>query len=471
MSNDEYRDMVHENPEFRKAVEERLLMYNFIDEKFVVPDDPLGRYGPRLDQLLSKSSPNSSAPPCPYGRKCTYGNKCKFYHPERPGGLHRSVTERLRDHAEMHRRISPTNSLQHGRLGATDSYGDLSSFSGKGDHVQKTMAFRTQSLNPSTLLRQNSSKSTSPGRYSPPSQTQPYHNQLHVQSSLGPPSADPRKYQPHCDLRVQRLQADCGHAGLSKQMSNPEAARNGGFPAQVGLLDDSRYLLMPPGPAPPNSLLRQIWQNEQHHGVHENHLQPHQPVVRNMSAPGVNLLRNQTQLSYAPPPNHVTYVGHHYVNDQRKNSVSDSQLNLLGVAVTTTVDTDDAFYPLAAPSFGGSNYYIPSTTVWGPVEHSSSPVFTSPATSGWPSSTASSPLAPHASSGQNAGSSPNSVSPFEATRSKVYYHLSQLFPEELVSWVMRANPSETDPQKLCSLILAAREQRRCGDDSNGKMAE
>lgn len=33
VSNDEYRDMVHENPDFRKAVEERLLMYNFIDEK------------------------------------------------------------------------------------------------------------------------------------------------------------------------------------------------------------------------------------------------------------------------------------------------------------------------------------------------------------------------------------------------------------------------------------------------------
>lgn len=33
VSNDEYRDMINENPDFRKAVDERLLMYNFIDDK------------------------------------------------------------------------------------------------------------------------------------------------------------------------------------------------------------------------------------------------------------------------------------------------------------------------------------------------------------------------------------------------------------------------------------------------------
>lgn len=375
-----------------------------------------------------------------------------------------------------HEPFVSANSLQHGRLGATDSYGDLSSFASKGDHVgQKPMAFRTQSLNPATLLRQTSNSSTSPGRYSPPSLSPPYHNHFIVQQPV-----DQRKYQlqqPH-DARVQRLQADGGHTGLSKQMSNPEAARNHCFPTQGAAPrpDDSRYLLMPPAPTQPNSFLRQIWQSEhqsQHHGVSENHLHPHQPVVRNMSAPGVNLLRHQTQLSYAPPPNHPMYVGNHFVNDQqRKNSVSDSQLNLLGVGVglTTAVDTDDAFYPLSPP-FGGSNYFIPSTTVWGPVEHSSSPVFTSPSTTGWTASSASSPPVAHVATGKSSTTSPTAAHPFEATRSKVYYHLSQLFPEELVSWVMRVNPSETDPQKLCSLILATREQRQSGDDNEKKFAE
>lgn len=46
-----------------------------------------------------KSDPQ---PQCPYGKKCTYGNKCKFYHPERGMGPHKSVTERLSEHAARH---------------------------------------------------------------------------------------------------------------------------------------------------------------------------------------------------------------------------------------------------------------------------------------------------------------------------------------------------------------------------------
>lgn len=44
---------------------------------------------------------------CPYGKKCTYGNKCKFSHPER-GSCHKSVTERLSEHAARH--LSARNS-------------------------------------------------------------------------------------------------------------------------------------------------------------------------------------------------------------------------------------------------------------------------------------------------------------------------------------------------------------------------
>ncbi len=77
------------------------------------PDDPMGRRGPKLEQFLSIGGSSTVAPNaqlCPYARKCTYGNKCKYvfsleswttslffryFHPERPNGVHVSVTDRL----------------------------------------------------------------------------------------------------------------------------------------------------------------------------------------------------------------------------------------------------------------------------------------------------------------------------------------------------------------------------------------
>jgi len=41
VSNDNYRDLAQESPEFRKVVEERILMYSFVNDRFMPPDDPL----------------------------------------------------------------------------------------------------------------------------------------------------------------------------------------------------------------------------------------------------------------------------------------------------------------------------------------------------------------------------------------------------------------------------------------------
>jgi ribonuclease ZC3H12 len=68
------------------------------------PDDPLGRSGPTLDNFLRvQPRRGDPPPPCPYGKKCTYGNKCKFHHPERGPLPHKSVTERLVEHAQRQR--------------------------------------------------------------------------------------------------------------------------------------------------------------------------------------------------------------------------------------------------------------------------------------------------------------------------------------------------------------------------------
>ena len=67
------------------------------------PEDPYGRGGVSLDNLLRKRPMQPSVRPqnCPYGQKCTYGNKCRFYHPERGFTPQKTVTEKLKEHAEQ----------------------------------------------------------------------------------------------------------------------------------------------------------------------------------------------------------------------------------------------------------------------------------------------------------------------------------------------------------------------------------
>ncbi|KAM6970587.1 putative ribonuclease ZC3H12C [Aplochiton taeniatus] len=102
VSNDNYRDLANEKPEWKKFIDERLLMYSFVNDKFMPPDDPLGRHGPSLENFLRKRPviPEYRKQPCPYGKKCTYGHKCKFYHPERGTQPQRSVADELRASAK-----------------------------------------------------------------------------------------------------------------------------------------------------------------------------------------------------------------------------------------------------------------------------------------------------------------------------------------------------------------------------------
>ncbi|XP_077402945.1 putative ribonuclease ZC3H12B [Vanacampus margaritifer] len=103
VSNDNYRDLQNEKPEWKKFIEERLLMYSFVNDKFMPPDDPLGRHGPSLENFLRKRPvvPEHKKQPCPYGKKCTYGHKCKYYHPERVNQPLRSVADELRAFAKL----------------------------------------------------------------------------------------------------------------------------------------------------------------------------------------------------------------------------------------------------------------------------------------------------------------------------------------------------------------------------------
>ncbi|MEQ2228502.1 hypothetical protein ILYODFUR_009605 [Ilyodon furcidens] len=117
VSNDNYRDLQTENPQWKKFIEERLLMYTFANDKFMPPDDPLGRNGPTIDDFLRKKpwTPENKQQQqhCPYGKKCTYGIKCKFYHPERVNQSQLAVADELRAlaHQPEHRYTPPTPPL------------------------------------------------------------------------------------------------------------------------------------------------------------------------------------------------------------------------------------------------------------------------------------------------------------------------------------------------------------------------
>ncbi|BFZ24755.1 hypothetical protein BsWGS_27794 [Bradybaena similaris] len=103
VSNDVYRDLVREREEYRQVVDQRLLMYSFVNDRFMPPEDPLGRMGPTLDDFLCKApvQPHPRPQNCPYGKKCTYGNKCRFYHPERGFAPQKSITETLKEQAHI----------------------------------------------------------------------------------------------------------------------------------------------------------------------------------------------------------------------------------------------------------------------------------------------------------------------------------------------------------------------------------
>ncbi|XP_028281284.1 endoribonuclease ZC3H12A [Parambassis ranga] len=103
VSNDTYRDLQGERPEWKKCIEERLLMYSFVNDKFMPPDDPLGRHGPSLDNFLRKKPlpMEHKRQLCPYDKKCTYGLKCKFYHPERAHKSYLSLADELREKAQI----------------------------------------------------------------------------------------------------------------------------------------------------------------------------------------------------------------------------------------------------------------------------------------------------------------------------------------------------------------------------------
>ncbi|XP_077599991.1 endoribonuclease ZC3H12A isoform X1 [Stigmatopora nigra] len=101
VSNDMYRDLQVDKPEWKRCINERLLMYSFVNDRFMVPGDPLGRDGPNLENFLRWFPKTTKKTPCPYGKKCTFGLRCKFFHPERAKQPNCLLADELRGKAKL----------------------------------------------------------------------------------------------------------------------------------------------------------------------------------------------------------------------------------------------------------------------------------------------------------------------------------------------------------------------------------
>nr|XP_046250030.1 NEDD4-binding protein 1 [Scatophagus argus] len=65
VTNDNLRDFVDASDTWRKIIQERLLQFTFVEDHFMIPDDPLGRDGPHLDAFLCKDNKRASVTPPP----------------------------------------------------------------------------------------------------------------------------------------------------------------------------------------------------------------------------------------------------------------------------------------------------------------------------------------------------------------------------------------------------------------------
>ena len=83
VSNDNYRDVAERYPQWKETIDRRLLMFTFVDDIFMPPEDPMGRHGPHLNDFLKVSGSASHQQECPHGKKCTFGRHCKYSHSDR----------------------------------------------------------------------------------------------------------------------------------------------------------------------------------------------------------------------------------------------------------------------------------------------------------------------------------------------------------------------------------------------------
>lgn len=100
VSNDQFRDLAEESDKWMAIIRERLLPFTFVGNLFMVPDDPLGRNGPTLDEFLKKPARKQVSSKAQHPSKGFAGHSIKQQGREEEkgsGGIRKTrETERLR---------------------------------------------------------------------------------------------------------------------------------------------------------------------------------------------------------------------------------------------------------------------------------------------------------------------------------------------------------------------------------------
>lgn len=505
VSNDNYRELINDKPEFKKVIEERILMYTFVDDRFMPPDDPLGRNGPSLDNFLRIKAPSELPPPCPYGKKCTYGNKCKYLHSERGNTPHKSVTERLKEQSskqimEVRTRNTSRDSSPGEQLTRTKSMNlplqrtesDMAAFARAKQPVSRTKSSRPSVSIPAeniyydnALFRMSKSevsKSKSvenPTRFqrdlrmsSVPIQSEESYSNLEMgclsnyglQGPAQPPPGpwSSTQFSPLLPPPSRQQQEGNLHRPLERQLTinpsfDPRIHKEKMSPKHnQPILTTEAIEYMHRNPPPPLGIVNISEQSLNHSDF------SHQNVTRNASAPdsirqwgsNCNPNINQSAVSIVEPLGiGIGQSGPHTQMEkasprspmQRLNSTSDTQLNRALSSVNRALSSDP---------FSSSD-----TWKYNKFETGISPLLgtsMTPSSSIWGAPPSPPQLAtppPSPSRNTNLGPVGSRPSKGPENRLELHYRLCHIFPNNQVEHVMKIMPDQMDPKVLCAKIM------------------
>ena len=467
-------------------------MYTFVDDKFMPPDDPYGRNGPTLDNLLKVSTSFTTGTgaslqqPCPYGKKCTYGNKCKFYHAERGNVPIKTVTDKLKVHMIVFRcnvqvfklsfqeqskrqilevrtrntsRDSSPGELHRAKsmnlpLRRTES--DMAAFSRKPQQVSRTLSSRPQYPAKNEVSKSKSVDNS--GRF---------HRDLRMASvpmgseeggasgwaglEMGclshygqPPPPAPWAASPQFGSLLHQPPPAPQHRKLERQLTinpayDPRINKTEKLsPSNQPLLSSEAMEYMPRNPPPPFGRVN----------VAETSELAHQNVTRNASAPDSikhwdQVLSGQTletvRLSVASPGPGPGAQDQAQAM-QRLSSGSDTQLHR-GAPVNKTFSSSAAEPWTFSNQFDTGMSPLLGASIWSTAPTASSPGPASP------------PVSPSRNLGP-VGSRPSLNTGLEAgDRAQQFTNLCNIFPRAQVEAVMTLLPHEKDTAVLCKKII------------------